>query len=71
MSDTVKRVYTRVLYSLGLDGLPIRDYDLLDKASLITELEKTFDIVIEDKKANEFFKKCSHKVFIEYIRTLV
>lgn len=71
MSDTVTELYNQVLEDLGLDGCPIEDYDILDKASLIVDLERTFNIKISDNKANELFKQESHESWIDHIRGLL
>lgn len=50
MSDTVSRRYNQVLEDLGLDGCPMSDYDALDMVSFVVEVEKTFNIQLNDEK---------------------
>lgn len=71
MSDTVSRRYNQVIEDLGLDGCPMSDYDALDIVSLIVDLEKAFNIQINDDKADELFKQGSHEAWMDYIRTLL
>ena len=47
------------------------DYDELDMVSLMVDLEKAFDIQIDDDKADELFRQGSHEVWIEYIKSLL
>lgn len=71
MSDSVSRRYSQVLEDLNLDGCPMSDYDELDMISLLVDLEKAFDIQIDDDKADELFRQGSHKAWIEYIESLL
>ena len=71
MSDSVSRRYNQVLEDLNLDGYPMSDYDELDMISLMVDLEKAFDIQIDDDKADELFRQGSHEAWIEYIKSLL
>nr|WP_303661291.1 hypothetical protein [Bacteroides intestinalis] len=71
MSDSVSRRYNQVLEDLNLDGYPMSDYDELDMVSLMVDLEKAFDIQIDDDKADELFRQGSHEAWIEYIKSLL
>ena len=71
MSDIISKRYNQVLEDLNLDGCPMSDYDELDMISLIVDLEKAFNIQINDDKADELFSSGSHEDWIEYIRTLL
>lgn len=71
MSDSVSRRYNQVLEDLNLDGYPMSDYDELDMVSLVVDLEKAFDIQIDDDKADELFRQGSHEAWIEYIKSLL
>lgn len=71
MSDIISKRYNQVLEDLNLDGCPMSDYDELDMVSLVVDLEKAFNIQINDDKADELFSSGSHEDWIEYIRTLL
>lgn len=71
MGDTVSIRCNQVLEELGLDGCPMSDYDALDIVSLIVDLERAFNIQINDDKADELFKQGSHEAWMDYIRTLL
>ena len=71
MSDSVSRRYNQVLEDLNLDGYPMSDYDELDMVSLMVDLEKAFDIQIDDDKADELVGQGSHEAWIEYIKSLL
>lgn len=71
MSDSISRRYNQVLENLNLDGCPISDYDELDMISLLVDLEKTFNIQIDDDKADELFRQGSHEAWMEYIKSLL
>lgn len=71
MSDSVSRRYYQVLKDLNLDGYPMNDYDELDIISFLVDLEKAFNIQIDDDKADELLKKGSHEAWIEYIESLL
>lgn len=71
MSDSVSRRYYQVLEDLNLDGYPMNDYDELDIISFLVDLEKAFNIQIEDDKADELLKQGSHEAWIAYIESLL
>ena len=71
MEDSISKRYNQVLEDLNLDGCPMSDYDELDMVSLVVDLEKAFNIQINDDKADELFSNGSHEDWIEYIRTLL
>lgn len=71
MSDSVSRRYNQVLEDLNLEGYPMSDYDELDIISLIVDLEKAFNIQINDDKADELLRQGSHEAWIEYIKSLL
>lgn len=71
MEDSISKRYNQVLEDLNLDGCPMSDYDELDMVSLVVDLEKAFNVQINDDKADELFRKGSHEAWIEYIRTLL
>ena len=71
MSDIISKRYNQVLEDLNLDGCPMSDYDELDMVSFVVDLEKAFNIQINDDKADELFSSGSHEDWIEYIRTLL
>lgn len=71
MSDSVSRRYYQVLEDLNLDGYPMNDYDELDIISFLVDLEKAFNIQIDDDKADELFKQGSHEAWITYIESLL
>ena len=71
MSDSVSRRYYQVLENLNLDGYPMNDYDELDIISFLVDLEKAFNIQIDDDKADELLKQGSHEAWIAYIESLL
>lgn len=71
MSDSVSRRYYQVLEDLNLDGYPMNDYDELDIISFLVDLEKAFNIQIDDDKADELLKQGSHEAWIVYIESLL
>ena len=71
MSDSVSRRYYQVLEDLNLDGYPMNDYDELDIISFLVDLEKAFNIQINDDKADELLKQGSHEAWIAYIESLL
>lgn len=71
MSDSVSRRYHQVLKDLNLDGYPMNDYDELDIISFLVDLEKAFNIQIDDDKADELLKQGSHEAWIAYIESLL
>lgn len=71
MSDSVSRRYNQVLEDLNLDGCPMSDYDELDMISLLVDLEKAFNIQIDDDKAGELLRQGSHEAWIAYIDSLL
>lgn len=71
MENSISKRYNQVLEDLNLDGCPMSDYDELDMVSLVVDLEKAFNIQINDDKADELFSSGSHEDWIEYIRTLL
>jgi hypothetical protein len=71
MQDPVETAYNRILESLGLEGVAIGDYDLLERYALIVELEKAFNISLSDSQWNEILNKDSHEVVINLINSLI
>jgi acyl carrier protein len=71
MSNQLKQRYIRVLENLELDGIPLSDYDLLDRYSLAVELEKSFDIRMSDEEWEKVFKNGSHESVMDHIKTLI